>query len=51
MRKEGARLIIETVPPGSLLAVLARLTPIEGAFPPIDDSHPEAVSLDTLPAR
>ena len=35
IRKEGERLIIETVPPKSLLAVLDRLSPIDEQFPPI----------------
>ena len=33
MRKEGDRLIIEPVPPRSLLALLATLEPIEEDFP------------------
>ncbi len=42
MRKEGGRLIIEPAPPQSLLAVLARLAPLDEDFPPIRDlpSHP-----------
>ena len=34
MRKEGDRLVIEPVPTKSLLAVLAKLTPLLGGFPP-----------------
>jgi antitoxin VapB len=45
MRKEGERLVIEAVPPRSLLAVLAGLTPIEEELPPIADPHPEPVAL------
>lgn len=45
MRKEGGRLIIEPVPPRSLLAVLATLEPIEEDFPPIGDAPPDPVDL------
>jgi antitoxin VapB len=45
MRKEGDRLIIEPLPPKSLLAVLANLEPLEEDFPPIDDPLPEPVDL------
>ena len=45
MRKEDGRLVIEPAPPKSLLAVLASLTPIDEAFPPIDDPAPEPVEL------
>jgi len=45
MRKEDGRLVIEPAPPKSLLAVLASLTPIEEAFPSIDDPAPEPVEL------
>jgi len=37
IRKEGDRLIIEPIPPKSLLAVLATLRTIEEDFPPIPD--------------
>jgi antitoxin VapB len=37
MRKEGQRLIIEPVPPKSLLAVLESLPTLEEDFPPIED--------------
>jgi antitoxin VapB len=43
MRKEGDRLIIE--PASSLLAVLARLEPIDEEFPPIEDPLPEPVDF------
>jgi antitoxin VapB len=45
MRKEGDRLIIEPVPPKSLLAVLAKLAPLEEVFPPIRDLPPDPVDL------
>jgi antitoxin VapB len=45
MRKEGERLIIEPVPPKSLLAVLATLPTLEEDFPPMDDAPPEAADL------
>ena len=35
MRKEGVRLIIEPTPTKSLLAVLARLQPLDEGLPPI----------------
>jgi len=45
MRKEGDRLVIEPVPPRSLLGVLATLQPIEETFPPIEDLPPRKVRL------
>jgi antitoxin VapB len=45
MRKEGDRLIIEPVPPKSLLAVLATLAPLDEDFPPIRDAPPDPVDL------
>ena len=45
MRKEGDRLIIEPVPPKSLLAVLATLTPMRDDFPLIQDLPPDPVAL------
>ena len=45
MRKEGNRLIIEPVPPKSLLAVLATLKPLDEEFPPIPDLPLDPVSL------
>jgi antitoxin VapB len=43
MRKDGERLVIEPVPPKSLLALLATLSPIEEDFPPIPDMAPDPV--------
>jgi antitoxin VapB len=45
MRKEGGRLIIEAVPPQSLLAVLAALPALEEDFAPIADLPPDAVEI------
>jgi len=45
MRKDGDRLIIEPVPPKSLLAILATLRPIDEALPPIVDQPPGPVDL------
>jgi antitoxin VapB len=45
MRKEGERLILEPAPPKSLLAVLARLAPLDEDFPPIPDLPPDPVDL------
>lgn len=45
MRKEGDRLILEPAHPKSLLALLAKLAPIDEGFPPIPDSAPDAVEL------
>ncbi|MGA7219667.1 MAG: hypothetical protein WBX38_15210 [Candidatus Sulfotelmatobacter sp.] len=45
MRKEGTRLIIEPVPPKSLLAVLASLSPLRQDFPSLRDSRPDPVDL------
>jgi antitoxin VapB len=45
MRKEGDRLIIEPVPPKSLLAVLATLQALEEDFPPIEDAPAAPVDL------
>ncbi len=45
MRKEGDRLIVEPNEAKSLLAVLARLKPLEEDFPLIPDPAPEAVDL------
>ena len=45
MRKEGDRLIIEPAPPRSLLAVLARLKPLDEDFPPIRDLPPDRMDL------
>jgi antitoxin VapB len=43
MRKDGERLVIEPVPPKSLLALLVTLSPIEEDFPPIPDTAPDPV--------
>jgi antitoxin VapB len=45
MRKEGDRLIIEPLPPKSLLAVLATLAPLPEDFPSISDVPPDPVEL------
>lgn len=45
MRKEGEKLIVEPVPPKSLLEVLATLTPLDEELPEISDSRPRAVEL------
>ena len=45
MRKEGDRLIIEPVPPVSLLALLASLEPLDEEFPEIADPPPEPFDL------
>ena len=45
IRKEGQRLIIEAVPPKSLLAVLATLPTLDEDFPPIEDLPAESVDL------
>jgi antitoxin VapB len=45
MRRERDRLIIEAAPPRLLLALLATLSPINEAFPEIDDPAPRAVEL------
>ena len=44
IRKEGQRLIIEAVPPKSLLAVLATLPTLDEDFPPIEDLPAEPVN-------
>lgn len=45
IRKEGQRLIIEPVPPTSLLALLATLEPIEEDFPSISELALDPVEL------
>jgi antitoxin VapB len=45
MRKEDGKLIIEPVPPQSLLALLATLTPLDEDFPAIADPAPNPVRL------
>jgi antitoxin VapB len=45
LRKEGNRLIVEPVARLSLLAVLARLGPLDEDFPQIEDLPPDDVEL------
>ena len=45
IRKEGPRLIIEPVPPRSLLAVLKTLVPLDEQFPPIQEPPAEPLDL------
>ena len=45
MRKDGDRLIIEPAPPKSLLAILAKLKPLNEDFPPIGDRPADPVDL------
>jgi antitoxin VapB len=45
MRKEGDRLIIEPTEPRSLLAVLAKLSPLHEEFPPIPELPVDPVDL------
>jgi antitoxin VapB len=45
LRREGDRLVLEPVPPRSLLAVLAALRPLHEDMPPIADPLPEPVEL------
>jgi antitoxin VapB len=45
MRKEGERLIIEPSPPRSLLALLAKLEPLDEDFPSIEDLAPGPVEI------
>jgi antitoxin VapB len=45
MHRDGDRLILEPVPPPSLLAVLAALPPIDDELPVIEDPYPEPVDL------
>jgi antitoxin VapB len=45
MRKEGNRLVIEPVPPRSLLALLATLEPLDEDFAPIGDLPTDDVDL------
>lgn len=45
MRKEGDRLIIEPAQPQSLLAVLAKLHPLDEDFPPIPDLPVDTVKF------
>jgi len=45
MRRDGDKLVIEAVPPRSLLAILAELDPVAESFPEIDDRPPGPVDL------
>jgi len=45
MRKVGERLIIEPVPRGSLLELLATLEPIDDQFPEIEELPHDDVDL------
>ncbi|MBS1841061.1 MAG: AbrB/MazE/SpoVT family DNA-binding domain-containing protein [Acidobacteria bacterium] len=45
VRKEGKRLIIETAPPKSLLAVLDGLSPVREQFPRIAELASDPVDL------
>jgi antitoxin VapB len=45
MRKDGNKLIIEAVPPRSLLAVLATLETLDDDFPPIADTAPDKIEI------
>jgi antitoxin VapB len=45
LRKEGERLIVEPVRGPSLLAVLARLRPLEDSLPTIERPVPEPLEL------
>ena len=45
MRRDGDKLVIEAMPPKSLLAILAELGPIAESFPDIDDRPPGPVDL------
>ena len=45
IRKEGSRLIVEPIPPRSLLAVLAGLRPLNEKFPAIAELPVEPVEL------
>ena len=45
LRKEGSRLIVEPVAGPSLLAVLAKLKPLDDDFPPMPRSVAEPVEI------
>ena len=45
MRKDGDKLIIEAMPPKSLLSLLATLTTLDEDFPPIADAVPDKVEI------
>jgi antitoxin VapB len=50
IRKDGRRLIIEPMPPKSLLTVLASLQTLEEEFPPIEDRPAEPTPSLPSPA-
>lgn len=43
--REGTRLVIEAVPPRSLLSLLSTLSPIAEEFPAIDDLGLDSIEL------
>jgi antitoxin VapB len=45
MRKDGNKLIIEAVPPRSLLALLATLQPLGEEIPSVSDEPPDEVNI------
>jgi antitoxin VapB len=45
MRKEGNKLIIEAVPPRSLLALLSTLQTLDDDFSPIVDAAPDKIEI------
>ena len=45
MRKDGNKLIIEAVPPRSLLALLATLGPLGEEIPLVSDEPPDEVNI------
>lgn len=45
MRKDGNKLIIEAIPPPSLLAILATLQPLGETLPPIADEIRDEVEI------
>lgn len=45
LRKEGRRLVVEPIARPSLLAVLARLRPLDEEFPRIERLPPEPMDL------
>ena len=45
MRKDGNKLIIEAVPPRSLLALLATLHPLGEEIPFVSDEPPDEVNI------
>ncbi len=45
MRRDGDKLVIEAMPPKSLLAILAELSPIDESFAEISDLPPDPVDL------